>query len=151
DAVLDALAQRLGGDLGEAVQHQRLDAAHGVLALGLVARADDEGVAADADLGALGDDVQGGAVAVGREEALDLAFGLAVVADLLGEADRRQRAAGAEALVVGHRRALEGAAQAAGLGDGGAQVGAGLVVAGDADGDVGGVVADAALGDALAE
>ncbi len=151
DAVLDALAQRLRRHLGEAVQQQHLDAADGVLALRLVARPHHQGVAADADLGGVGHDVQRRAVAVRREEADRVAFGLAVLAHLLRQADGGQRAAGAEAFVVGDRRPVGRFAQAAGLGDGAAQVVAGGVIDRDADGDVGGVVADAALADRLGE
>ena len=126
-------------------------ATDGVLRLGLVARPDDEAVVATTDVGPLGDDVERGAVAVGREEADRVALGLAVVADLLGQADRGQRAADTEALVVGDGRPLDRVAEASGLFEGVAQVLPGGVVEGDADGDVGGVVADAALGDGLAE
>src|SRR5262249_28391721 len=64
DAVLDTFAERLGRDLGEAVQQDGLDAADGVLRLGLLAWPDDEAVVAAADVRPLRDDVQGGTVAV---------------------------------------------------------------------------------------
>ncbi len=149
--MFDAAAQRLGGSLREAVEQNGIDAADRVLGFGLVARPDHEAVAAATDLGALGDDVQGGAVAVGREEPDRIALGFALLADLLRQADRGERAAGAEPFVVGDGRPFDGLAEAARLGDGGVEIGAGRVVDGDADGDVGGVIADAAFGDGLAE
>ena len=133
------------------MEQHGIDAADGVLGFGLVARTHDEAVAAATDLGALGDDVKGGAVAVGREETDGIAFGFALLANLLGQTDGGERASGAEAFVVGDGRPFDGLAEAAGLGDGGEQIGAGGVVDGDADGDVGGVIADAAFGDGLSE
>ena len=123
----------------------------GCLVSGCVARADDEALAAAADLGALGDDVEGGAVAVGREEADGLALGFALLADLLGQADRGERAADAEPFVLGDRRPFDGLRGAGGPRRWPRAVGAGRVVDGHADGDVGGVIADAAFGDGLAE
>ena len=133
------------------MQQDRVDAADRVLGLGLVARPDDEGVAAAADVRPLGDDVQGGAVAVGREEADRLALrargpGGPPRAGRPGPASTR-----AEPFVVGDRRPFDRLAEPAGLGDGLAAGRRGPVVDRDADGDVGGVVADAALGDGLAE
>jgi hypothetical protein len=133
------------------VEQDGIDAAHGVFRFGLVAGADDEAVATATDAGALGDDVQGGAVAVGREEADGVAFGLAVVADLFGQADGGERTAGAEAFVIGDRRAFQGVAESSGGTEGVAQLGAGGVVDGNADSEVGSMVADATLGDGLAE
>ena len=119
DAVFDARAQRLGGDLREAVQQNGIDAANGVFGFGLIAWPDDEAVAAAADLGALGDDVEGRAVAVGRKETDRIALGFALLANLLGQADGGEGAAGAEAFVVGDGRPFDGLPEAARLGDGG--------------------------------
>ncbi len=99
-----------------------------------VARTDDEPVAAAPDLGALGDDVEGGAVPVGREEPDGLALGFPVLADFFRQADGGERAAGAEAFVVGDGRPFDGSRSRRAVGDGGAAVGAGRVVDGDADG-----------------
>ena len=151
DAMFDAAAQRLGGQLRETVEQNGIDAAHGVFGFGLVARTDHEAVAAATDLGALGDDVQGRAVAVGRKETHGIAFGFALLADLFGQADGGEGTAGAEPFVVGDGRPFDGLAEAASLGDGGVEIGAGRVVDGDADGDVGGVIADAAFGNGLSE
>ena len=107
DLALGAEGQRLGRDLGVAVQEQRVDLADGVLGGRLaVGGRDDERLAGAADAGAGGDDVEAGAVAVGREEADRLAAGLLGLADLLGQADRGERAADAEPLVLGDRGPL---------------------------------------------
>ena len=140
---------RLGRDLGVAVKHDRVDLADRVLGGGrIVGRADDELGLAAADRGAVGHDVEAGAVAVGREEPQRLMVGLLGLADLLGQADRGQRAADAEPLVLGDRRPLGRSARsrrAVAMAVG--QICPRLVVDRHADGDVVGVVADAALGD----
>ena len=151
DAMFDAAAQRLGGQLRETVEQNGIDAAHGVFGFGLVARTDHEAVAAATDLGALGDDVQGRAVAVGRKETHGIAFGFALLANLFRQADGGEGAAGAEPFVFGDGRPFDGLAEAARLGDGGVEIGAGRVVDGYADGYVGGVIADAAFGNGLSE
>ena len=119
DAMFDATAKRLRGELREAVQQNGIDAADGMFGFGLVARPDHEAVAAATDLGALGDDVQGRAVAVGRKETDGIVLGFALLADLFRQADGSEGAAGAEPFVVGDGRPFDGLPQAAGLGDGG--------------------------------
>ncbi len=52
----------------------------------------------------MGHDVEAGAVAVGREEPQRLALGLLGLPDLLGQADRGERAADAEPFVLGDGR-----------------------------------------------
>jgi hypothetical protein len=151
DAVFDAATQPLCGYLSVTMHQKRLDTADGVFGLRPFARLDDQGIVTATDVRPLRDDVQRGAVAVGRKEADGIALGLALVANFLGQTDGGQRAAGAEAFVVGDGRAFDGLAEPAGQGDGLAQLVAGGVVDGNADGDVGGVVANAALGDGLTE
>ena len=108
---------------------------------------DDEGLAGAADAGAGRDDVEAGPVAIGGEEAGRLALRIRGLTGLLGQADRGERASDAEPLVLGDRRAVRSdwrsrRAVATAL----SQVGAGLRVDRDADGDVVSVVADSALG-----
>ena len=133
------------------MQQHGFDAADRVLGFRLVARPDHEAVAATADLGAGRDNVEGGAVAVGREEADRIVFGLAFLANFFGQADGSEGAVGAEPFVVGDGRPVHRIAKPAGEGDGVAKIGAGLLVDGDANRDVGGVVADASFGDWLSK
>ena len=149
--MFDAAAQRLGGQLREAVEQHGIDAADGVFGFGLVARTHHEAVAAATDLGALGDDVKGRAVAVGRKETHGIAFGFTLLANFFRQADGGEGASGAEAFVVGDGRPFDGLPEATCLGDSGVEIGAGRVVDGDADGDVGDVIADAAFGNGLTE
>jgi hypothetical protein len=149
--MFDAAAQRLGGQLGEAVEQNGIDAANGMFGFGLIARTNHEAVAAAPDLGALGDDVKGRTVAVGRKEADGIAFGFAILTDLFGQTDGSEGTAGAKAFVIGDGRPFDGLAEASRLGDGGLEIGAGGGVDGDADGDVGGVIADTAFGNGLRE
>jgi hypothetical protein len=151
DAMFDAAAQRLGGQLREAVEQHAIDAANGMFGFGLIARPHHETVAAAPDLGALGDDVEGRAVAVGRKETNGIVFGFPILANLFRQTDGGEGAAGAEPFVVGDGRPFGGLAEAAGLGDGGLKIGAGRIVDGDADGDVGGVITDTAFGNGLCE
>ena len=65
DAVFDALANRLGADLVEAVQKNRVDATGRVLDLRAVPWLHHDRIVTDANRGALRDDVQRRAVAVG--------------------------------------------------------------------------------------
>ena len=107
DGAVGAEGQGLGGGLGLAVQDEGVEFADGVLAgRGAVGRRNDEGVAGAADAGAGGDDVEAGAVSVGREEADGVAVGVPGLAGLLGQADRGERAAGAEPLVLRDRGPL---------------------------------------------
>jgi hypothetical protein len=95
--------------------------------------------------------MEGRTVAVGWEEANDIAFGLTVVAYLFGKADGSQRTAGTKPFVVGDRRAFDGVAELAGQRDGPMQFRAGGVVDGNANRDVGGVIVNPAFGDGLSE
>jgi hypothetical protein len=151
DAVFDAATERLSGKLREAVEQDGIDAAQGMFGFGLVAGSDDEAVAAATDTGARGDDVEGRAVAIGGKETNGIAFGFALLTDLFRQTDGRQRATGAEAVVVGDGRPFDGLAEATRLVDGGVEFGAGGFVDGDANGDVGGVIPNAAFGDGLSE
>src|SRR6185437_14613282 len=151
DAMLDATTQRLGGELRKTVEQNGIDAANGVLGFRLVARADHETVAAATDLGALGNDVEGRAVAVGRKETDGVVLRFAFLANLFRQANGSERAAGAEAFVVGDGRPFDGLPEAACLGNGRLEIGAGRVVNGNANGDIGGVITDAPFGNGLSE
>jgi hypothetical protein len=131
------------------VQQHRLDAADGVFGFGLVARPNDDAVAAAPDVRPLGNDVKGGAVAVGREEADGVAFRLTLLTNLFGQTNGGEGTAGAEAVVFGDGRPFDRFTEPAGVGESLQEVGAGGVVDGDADGDIGGMVADTAFGNGL--
>ena len=95
------------------------------------------------------DDVEAGAVAVRREQAQRLALGMLGLADLLGQADRRQRAMDAEPLVLGHRWPLGRFAEPPGRGDRVGQVLSGRIVERHPHGGIVGVIADSPLGHGL--
>jgi hypothetical protein len=122
NAVLDATANRLGRNLGKTVQQDCVHFADGVLGFGAIARADDQGGAATTDVRPLRDDVQCGAVAIGRKQAHGVAFLLAFLAHFLGQADWGQRATLAKAFVVGDGRALDRLPQPPGGHDGIAKI-----------------------------
>jgi hypothetical protein len=61
--------------------------------------------------------MQGGAVAVGREQVNRVALGLTFVADFLGQAYRGQRAAGTEPFVIGDGGPFDGGPETARLQD----------------------------------
>jgi hypothetical protein len=149
--MLDATPQRLGGELRETVEQNGIDAANGMFGFGLVTRADYQAVAPATDLGALRDDVESRAVAVGRKETDWIVLGFALLTDLFRQANGRERAAGAEVFVVGDGRSLDGLPKTACLGDGGVEIGSGHVVDENADCDVSGMIADAAFGDRLSK
>src|ERR1019366_9484958 len=103
---------------------------------GLVARPDDDAVAAATDMRSLGNDVEGGAVAVGREEADGVAFRLTFLTNLFGQANGGEGTAGAEGVVVADGPPVDRFTEPAGVGESLNEVGAGRVVDGDANGDI---------------
>jgi hypothetical protein len=149
--MFDTTAECLCRDLRKSVQQDRVNPADGVFCLGLVARLDHEAVIAASDMCSVGDHMEGGAIAVRWEEANGVALWLALLPDLLGQTDWSEGAAGTKPLIVSDGRPFERHTDLSGLVEGGLQVGPSGNVDGDADSNVGSMIADTAFGDRLSE